>query len=169
MSAGHHTAHRHSEQLARELERVLSDKRVIEYLKRPHRVDFSHQMPLTGGSSVDGRVYFLDPRLKRKYTVGTKAGQDLSGPVLRHEMVEKALRAVFGLSYARAHALATCAERFAVEAMGLSWAAYKNVMESIVRRDEHERPKTLPREYDLGPLRASGGLKSLRGLTRKAA
>lgn len=164
MSAGHRTGHKQSTDFVREYERLMADPRVVKYLARSARTDLSHEMPLTGGSTIDGRTYFLDPKLKRRYDVGKKKGQDLSAPVLRHERVEKALRDVLGMSYDRAHAFATHAEKQVVEGRGMDWTIYKDVMESIVRRDERERPKSLPAGYDYGPLRASGGLKSLRGL-----
>jgi hypothetical protein len=83
--------------------------------------------------------------------------------------VEKALRTIFRMGYDRAHTLATAAERLVVESMGLNWAAYKRVIGSLVRRDEHERPKMLPKGFDYVPLRESRGLKSLRGLKEEAA
>lgn len=169
MSAGHRTQYRHSEAVVRELRRLLADPRVKKLVDGRVKVDFSHEMPLTGGSTVAWGTFFLDPRLKKRFTVGNKAGMDLSGPVLRHEVVEKALRMVFGMGYDRAHILATCAERLVVESAGMKWGPYKDAMESIVRRDEHERPAALPKGYDTGPLRASRGLKSLRGLTKQAA
>lgn len=164
MSAGHHTHHEHTDAQRRELKRLLDDPRVKKLVESHVRVNLSHEMPLTGGSAVEWGTFFLDPKLKKRFTVGKKADQDLSGPVLRHEIVEKALRQVFGMSYDRAHLFATLAERQEVEGMGLNWHSYKDVMESIVRRDEHERPKSMPKGYDYGPLRASRGIKSLKGL-----
>ena len=164
MSAGHRTETRHSEAMLRELKRLLADPRVKKLINSPYRVDFKHEMPLTGGSTVAWGTFFLDPKLKKRFTVGSKANLELWKPVLRHEVVEKALRIVFGMGYDRAHAFATLAERLVVEGMGIDWPAYKRAMASIVRRDEHERPKSLPAGYDYGPLRASRGLKSLKGL-----
>lgn len=168
MSAGHHTSERHSVAMKRELAGLLADPMVKKLVEGPIKVDFSHKMPLTGGSSVKWGQFYLDPRLKERFTVGNKANQDLSKPVLRHEVVEKALRQVFGFSYDRAHAFATLAERLVVEAMGMSWAAYKAVMASIVRRDEKQQPKSFPAGFDFGPFRESRGLKSLRWINRAA-
>jgi hypothetical protein len=139
----------------------MADKRVQKLVNGPVRVDFSHEMPLTGGSTVKWGTFFLDPRLKESYRVGKKAKMDLAEPVLRHEVVEKALRTIFGMGYDRAHTLATCAERLVVEARGMDWGDYKRVMEHIVRRDEHERPKSLPKGYDYTPMRES----HIRGLS----
>jgi hypothetical protein len=166
MSAGHRTHHDHSDSQIRELKRLLADERVKKLIKTPYRVDLSHQMPLTGGSTVQWGKFFLDPKLKKTFMIGKKANQDLSPPVLRHEVVEKALRQVFGMSYDRAHIMATVAERLEVEKMGLDWETYKRTMESIVRKDEHEHPKSLPKDYDTGPLRASRGVKSLKWLQK---
>lgn len=169
MSAGHHTTHQHSASLVRELKRLLADSRVKKLVDGPIRVSFSHEMPLTGGSTAAWGTFFLDPRLKQRFRVGNRSEVDLSGPVLRHEVVEKALRAVLGMSYDRAHALATAAERLLVEAMGLEWGAYKRVMAAIVRSDEREHPKSMPKGFDYGPLRESRNLKSLKWLRKRAA
>lgn len=168
MSAGHQIKHEHSTAQIAELKRLLADARVKKLLASSIRVDVSREMPLTGGSTVKWGTFFLDPKLKNTFTVGKKHGVDLSRPVLRHEMVEKALRMVFGMAYARAHLFATVAERLMVEAMGLDWGSYKRVMGGIVRRDEHEHPKSLPKDYDRGPLRESRGLKSLKWLQKAA-
>src|SRR5215469_3980594 len=99
MSAGHHVYHKHSDALLRELSRLMDDPRVKRLIEGPVKVDFSHQMPLTGGSTVEWGTFFLDPRLKRTYTVGKKRDVSLSEPVLVHEVVEKALRQVLGMGY----------------------------------------------------------------------
>lgn len=168
MSAGHQTEHHESAALGQELARLLADARVKKLMQRAYRVDFSHPMPLTGGSTVTWDRFFLDPRLKQRFSVGQRRDVDLSEPVLRHEVVEKALRQVLGMSYDRAHVLATLAERQVVKAMKLDWNAYKRVMSQIVRRDESERPKSMPKDFDYGPVRASRGLKSLKWLQRAA-
>lgn len=168
MSAGHHVHHEHSQADLRELKKLLADSRVKKLLASSVRVDLSHQMPLTGGSTVAWGTFFLDPKLKETFTVGEKRDVSLRKPVLRHEMVEKALRQVFRMGYDRAHRLATIAERLVVEEMDLNWGAYKRVMARIVRADEHERPNSMPHDYDYGPLRASRDVKSL-GRLRKAA
>jgi hypothetical protein len=160
MSAGHHRHHAHTPELIAEYHKLVKDPRIKAYLARPYRVDTSHPMPLTGGSTTDGRVYFADPRL---------AKSDLLVFVLWHERTEKAFRAVLGMAYARAHALATVGERSKVEESGRSWPAYKREVASVVRRSEHERPAAMPKGYDYGPLRESGGVKSLAWLRRRAA
>ncbi len=154
--------------MERELLRLMADAKVKKLLQRPYKVDFSHEMPLTGGSTVDWDRFFLDPALKRRFAVGRKRNVDLSQPVLEHEVVEKALRVVFGMNYDRAHRFATLAEKRVVVGMGLDWEAYKRVMAKIVRQDEHERPKSMPKGYDYGPLRESRGIKALKGLRRAA-
>lgn len=168
MSAGHHTHPEHSDAQKRELKRLLADSRVKKLLATPYRVNLSHEMPLTGGSTVEWGTFFLDPKLKKHFAVGNRADQDLAPFVLRHEVVEKALRKVFGMSYDRAHLFATMAEMDEVEKSRLNWEAYKRVMMSLDRKDERERPKSLPKGYDYGPLRASRGLKSLKGLRERA-
>jgi hypothetical protein len=148
MSAGHRHTRGTADEV--ELERILALPKVKAYLARPYRVVF-HPMILTGGSSVDGRTYFLDPRLKEKYTVGEKRDQDLAPFVLTHERYEKAFREVLGMNYSRGHLFATMVEKREVKAAGLEWSPYKNVMESIVRTDEEERP-SFPKGFDHVPV-----------------
>jgi hypothetical protein len=168
MSSGHHTHHHHNDRVLRELKRLLAEPDVKKWLDKPYKVDFSHPMPLTGGSTVDWGTFFLDPVLKERFKVGRRRNVDLAPFVLRHEIVEKALRLAKGMSYDRAHAYATCAEHQDVTAAGLDWDAYKSVMRKITSQNEHERPKGMPKGYDYGPLRASRDVKALRGVRRVA-
>ncbi len=144
MSAGHRHNHIHRADLMNELEHLLGDDRVKTYLLRGYRVDASMKVPLTGGSNNDGTVYYLDRDLPI----------DLRPFVLWHERVEKALRAVLGFHYGRAHELATTAERMLVEAKGRDWDLYKKTIGRYVR--ENERPAKLPPDFDRGPYEESG-------------
>lgn len=147
MSSGHAAAHGD----VNELTHLLADPRVRAYLERPWRVVY-HPMLLTGGSSVDGSIYYLDPSLQRLYHVGLRAPANLSRFVLLHERIEKALRAVLGMPYPRAHVLATAAERLEVERAGIRWDTYKGVMQHIVHLNEGAHP-SFPPGFDLGPVR----------------
>ena len=169
MSAGHHSHHRPSDTLDAELKRLMGDSRVKKLLARPYKVDFSYEMPLTGGSSDTWGTFYLDPGLKGRFRVGKERNVEVWRAVLEHEVVEKALRMVFGMAYDRAHRLATTAEHHVVTDMGLDWEAYKALMERIVRRDERERPTVMPKGFDFGPLHASRGIKALKGLKARAA
>lgn len=150
MSSSHLRAH-HAEysDLERVRKRYLLNPRVQEYLKRPYERIW-HPMILTGGSSLDGSRYYLDPQLQRP--VQTNVGpRRLDSFVLIHERVEKALRVALGLSYDVAHAVATRIEQATVEAAGISWEVYKHIMSRIVRADEREQPD-FPPGFDMTPV-----------------
>ncbi len=149
MSAGHH--HSPSPDLDHEVVKLLANPGVRAYMRRPFRVSTAYKIPFTGGSSVDGRIYYIDPSVPEK----------LRPLVLHHEQVEKALRSYLGYTYARAHALATAAERMKARNMGVNWDNYKKIMGSIVRENERREIKRLPRELDPGPYRESGRMDLL--------
>ena len=152
MSSGHSHHFTASEALAKELKKLLDDPKAKAYLSRKYTVE-ERPMPLTGGSSLDGRTYYLDPSLAKPVKIGTRT-VDLRPFVLSHERTEKVLRDLFGMSYNRAHELATMAEHQKVTAAGISWNLYKRTVAKPVRQDEKERV-TLPKNFDMGPLRSS--------------
>lgn len=151
MSSGHHHKTLHHPDLIAEVERLLKDKSVHKYIEDMNdigAVDYKHKIPLTGGSSKDGRTYYLDRDVPQK----------LRQFVLWHERVEKALRTVKGMSYDRAHNLATAAERMNVEESGRDWTAYKREIAGIVRANEKEAPHKMPAGFDTGPYRESNSM-----------
>lgn len=148
MSAGHR--HNPSFDLAHEVTRLLASAAVRTYLKRPFKVSYRYAIPFTGGCSTDGKTYYIDPSVPTR-------DRPL---VLEHERVEKALR-VNGYTYARAHVLATAAERMKALLMRRDWDAYKNEMASIVRRNEKAKGGMLPSDLDPGPYRESGRMDLL--------
>jgi len=140
MSAGHRNKQIHSDTDRRELRSLLSDKDVKAYLTKPYTVDTSKHIPLTGGSNIAGNKYYIDRSVPKR----------LQHYILWHERVEKALRAVKGMSYDRAHTLATLAEKIKVEAHGHNWIKYKDECESLVRKDEKEGGRG-PKDLDPVP------------------
>lgn len=151
MSSGHHHKTLHHPDLIAEVEHLLDDPQVFNYLRRPYTVITDKKIPLTGGSSKDGKRYYLDSDLPKKF----------HATVLWHERFEKALRAVKGMSYDRAHNLATALERMKVEAMRRDWSAYKREIASIVRANEKEAPHKMPEGFDTGPYQESGSMGML--------
>lgn len=142
MSAGHkeHGSKRHSMSLEREFKRLLTLDDVRKYLSRDYKVSYDYHIPLTGGSSKDGKTYYIDPDVPptlRKF-------------VLVHERLEKAFRAVLGESYSRAHTLATIGERIRVERSRTTWEAYKAAIGRIVRKNERLPKGKLPSDFDHG-------------------
>ncbi len=151
MSAGHH--HSPSPDLDYEVAKLLANPGVRAYMRRPFRVSTAYKIPFTGGCSTDGRTYYIDPSVPEK-------DRPL---VLEHERVEAALRKTLGFSYARAHALATAAERMKAKLMRRDWDAYKKEMAGIVRRNEHETGRGMPNNLDLSPYRESGMMHLVSG------
>jgi len=151
MSAGngHPNAPRHFASIERELKKLLARPDVQAYMNRKWMTNFKFSIPLTGGSSIDGLTYYIDPNV-------APADRQF---VLVHERVEKALRAVMGMTYDRAHELATAAERLEVEKMKKNWAEYKTRIGKVVRVDEKEAIANLPANYDYGPMKAMGMVK----------
>lgn len=142
MSAGHKQdgSRRHPVSLEQELGRLLERDDVRRYLGRPYKVSYDYHIPLTGGSSKDGRVYYIDPDVPHK----------LRKFVLVHERLEKAFRAVLGESYSRAHTLATIGERIEVERSRITWEGYKAEIARVVRANERMPRGKLPDDFDHG-------------------
>lgn len=126
-----------------ELHHALSHPAVQAVLEQPAQEDFTHHIPLTGGSNVSGTTYYGDKSLPTS----------LRPFVMVHERVEKAVRSGLGLKYPEAHKLATAAEKMAVEHAGHNWAAYKKAVDGPVRRDENEPQADVPPDLDHGPFK----------------
>jgi hypothetical protein len=155
MSAGHRHHSRHTPELISEVKRLLALPEIKAYLAKPFKTDISQKIPLTGGSSVDGKTYFLDPDIPK----------NLRQFVLWHERTEKAFRAVLKMDYGKAHNLATCAEHILVDSKDVNWTAYKSTIGKIVRENEKEAPHKMPVGFDVGPYRESGEMKLLSRAT----
>src|SRR5690348_15941432 len=100
MSVGHLRNYRHQMMIVSECKSALANPKVKAYLDRPFTINLDYHVPYTGGSSTDGKTYYLDHELPDKFHI----------PVLWHERTEKAFRDVLGMKYSQAHELATCAE-----------------------------------------------------------
>jgi hypothetical protein len=141
MSAGHRHHQEHDPAIVSQTRKYLAMPQISGYLARPYSTDFSHRIPYTGGSSADGRIYYVDPDVPAA----------LRRFVVWHERVEKALRDELRMSYDRAHRIATCAERLMVEAEGHSWEAYKRAVGKPVRINEAHKDSNMPPGFDYGP------------------
>jgi len=149
MSAGHRHKQDHTAALIRETYRLLGEPEVQRLLNRKYRMELI-PVPLTGGSSRDGSIFYIDPDVP----------QPLRKYVLLHERVEKALRD-YGKSYNEAHRIATCAERMLVE-QDRSWNEYKREMGEKIRGNEERGAEKMPSGFDYGPYRESGMMKLVR-------
>jgi hypothetical protein len=55
------------------------------------------------------------------------------------------------MRYDRAHELATVGEHLEINAAKQNWTAYKNQIGRVVRQDEKQGSKKLPKDFDHGP------------------
>lgn len=151
MSSGHRHKQDHTASLIRDTYRLLETPEIQKLMNRKYRMEFI-PVPLTGGSSRDGSIFYIDPDVPEK----------LRKYVLLHERVEKALRDA-GKSYQEAHRIATCAERLLVEQDGKSWDEYKREIGAKVQANEKRGAEKMPSGFDYGPYRESGMMRLVDG------
>lgn len=149
MATGHsHSGGGFSEQA---LDRCLEHKGVKAELKRPFKVDKTHDVPFLGGMSKDGKTVYIDRHLPALITIGHKKVNVLPY-ILVHERTEKAIMDQMGYTYSSAHNLATKAEHRKVREHGLKPADYEKALKPYIKADEHEKitkppPDLEPRPY----------------------
>jgi len=102
----------------------------------------SYEVPWVAGYSKDGKTFYIDKRIPTDYL-----GQDPAIFLLVHEITEKALRDRLNFDYEKAHEIATCAERCAVEQAGLEWVEYQQWIEEWVLKIENTA-KNIPPDLD---------------------
>lgn len=115
-----------------EVSQILGRRDIQRWLARPYRIRYA-PIWLTGGSSADGSIIFLDTDLRSRPKWAART--------IWHERVEAAVRACLGWGYLKAHHLATQAER---ERYGPEEPAFR----SLVTKNAARRPKILPRQFD---------------------
>jgi hypothetical protein len=111
---------------------ILQRRDVQRYLSRKYTVVWA-PLWLTGGTSSDGRIVYLDTNLRDR--------PKLTARVIYHERVEAAVRHLLGKRYPEAHYLATEAER---EKYGPEDAILKRIVAENIRR----RSRHLPQGFD---------------------
>lgn len=117
---------------------ALSKKHIdqsIKALLKKVKVVRDFWTPYLAGYSiewVDEPTVFIDPRLPKTLKHGNKV-IDITRYLLIHECVEKCLMHDLGMPYELAHNLATAAEKSAVEADGISWAVYTELLQPYIR------------------------------------
>jgi hypothetical protein len=130
---------------------VLLD--VVKALRRRVRkISHAYDVPYIAGYSTDGKTIFIDRHLPRSFRWLLKTVR-VKSFLLTHEIVEKALLDELGLHYLHAHQIALRAERDAVKAAGVSWAAYQSFMKQHEKSIEEEKLIRVPRHLDLTPYR----------------
>jgi hypothetical protein len=106
-------------------------------------------VPYLAGASQDGKTVYIDRRVPRKLAVKRKDGRGYISIspdqfLATHETVEHRLMVYSQMSYPKAHALATKAEKAAVEAAGINWDYYEKKIDGYLAHIEHEKPRQAP-------------------------
>jgi hypothetical protein len=118
------------------------------------QINHNNDVPFGAGASNTGHVTNIDRRIpQHDPRVLDRSGQpaDLWKYLNIHEQVEKA-KMDEGVPYKEAHEnFATAAERAAVEADGVDWKKYTEVMDGFLKGVEHEHPANPPPDLYLKP------------------
>jgi hypothetical protein len=106
--------------------------------------------------NIDKRVPRYDPNFVDK--------NDNMGDIYKylsvHEQTEKPLMQQ-GMPYDQAHAQATAAEKAAVQADGMPWDKYTNVIDGYAKETENEHPTHTPPDLFQGPYQQNGDMSLL--------
>jgi hypothetical protein len=121
-----------------------------------------YDIPYLAGYSVDGKTVYIDRHLKTEWK-----GEDLSKFLRLHEITEKTLLDIGGLTYQEAHHIATHYERMAVEKAGLNWNEYTKYLDPFIKKVHHEHLDIVPKNLDLTPYKDEHEKKLLTNLMAK--
>lgn len=108
-----------------------------------------YDVPYLAGASKDGKTVYIDRRVPRKLAIKRRGGRgyvsvSLDPFLAVHEETEFGLMVSEKMPYAQAHAIATQAEKKAVEKAGLDWDYYEKVCDGLLSHIEHEKPRQAP-------------------------
>jgi hypothetical protein len=120
-------------------------------VKEPRSFSWKYEVPYLAGISNDGKMVYLDPKLKGLPKWAIQA-------IIFHEIIEKALEAT-GLGYEARHHMATAAEDQFVAFQGHTPESYRKLMRPFYRLIEDEEVETAPPDLDLAPY--DGKLKTI--------
>lgn len=166
MSSGH--THRYQPGLSQhELDRILSDPKIVAWLKQPRAINRSFELPYLGGYSQDGRTVYFDRRVP---IAAIKIGRlfvNVLPFLITHETVEKALIDLYGYKYQAAHEVATEAEHRKVRAAGRDIKAYEAALKPWI--DSTEVYTNVPPDLDLTPYIETKDTKNLTHIRKLMA
>lgn len=167
MSVADRHAHPIDAERERELTALLDHPAFAQAVAAYTQVDCAHDVPYGGGSGTDWKTIYWDRRLCEAITAGKfkLKGQPVDPRVTGkvHEAVEGAVihlwdlcRQLFGWpdtteKYPRAHDLADCAEKHAVEHHGWDWNEYQAQWKPLIHADEGEPIADPPSNLLLDP------------------
>lgn len=126
----------------------------IDALLDKVKINRDYWIPYLAGYSTDwdGNPHvFIDSRLPEKLE-HKGVTYSITRYLLIHECVEKCLMHDLGMHYLLAHNIATGAEKSAVEADGLSWKIYTDLLQPYIRRATLKpEDKESPEDLDKAP------------------
>ena len=132
------------------------------------KINRAHDVPYLAGSSKDGKTVFVDRRLPKVMTVGSKRFDPVEF-LLWHEIPEKMLTQQ-SVKYQDAHLVAERIEKEKVKAAGIDWAKYNRKFSGYIRETEDESITNPPKTLDMKPYRDEhdrGRMKKLYAMMRK--
>jgi hypothetical protein len=175
VSTGH--AHRHGHGgiglSAHEVDKALANPMFVRMMRRPWKLDTSHDLPYLAGYSKDGLTRYVDrhfggdpvlvqPELMGMVKIGGRVincipflvgdpGADDLRKRNGHEGSEKSGIDAFGWRYQHAHEVATAIERRCVIMAGIDWMEYSRALAPYIKADEKEKIQLVPADLDLTP------------------
>ena len=153
MSSGHRTSHKHkltSEELDDLLDEALADPKIKAHLARPHKLNWTYDIPYIGSSSIDGATVYFDRHLPRLLPVGGRKLPVTTG-LTRHERLEQTLEDEYGWPYPLSHQVATHWEHRDYLRRGFRPEAVEKAYAPYIKSGEGERITRVPADLDLRP------------------
>ena len=122
----------------------------VDAIVKQTKTNTKFDIPYVAGYSKDGKTIFIDKDVPSKVAINGRS-YDLDRYLIIHETVEKSLMEQLDLDYFFAHQIALRVEQQAVEADGLSWAAYDQATQKLIKEDAFKKITCCPRDLDLAP------------------
>ena len=127
-----------------------SVNRAVDAVLKRVRVDRTFDIPYLAGYSRAGRTIYIDRHLPKTFSYNGRRIR-IDPFMILHEAVEIALLDKLDLSYHDAHLIALLAERSAVEAAGVPWDEYHQMMMAHIKKAGSKKLVRLPRRLNLTP------------------
>jgi hypothetical protein len=131
--------------------RAMANPQFTNVLRRPVTVNLSHDVPLLGGYSKNGRTIYIDKD-------APQIGGGLEKGIITHEHLEKTAKQVLGLRYHAkngSHELATAGEHdFVKNVLGMHPADYEKLWHPVIKHAESKMGRSnlnLPPDLDMEP------------------
>ena len=127
-----------------------------------------YDVPYGAGYNWDGTCIYIDRRLPRSFKDSTGQTVDIHKYLVLHEIVEKNLIDMFGISYNEAHTIAMGAESTALLKDGINYDEYYGYIGKFISYDIDPRDiRSVPSDLDETPYiedKLDEVVKKIRGL-----